>query len=433
MDISHQVILWSGAVIMILGTYAHILNAGEGVGADPGLEQGRLKFIMLLRNYSTCVITVSFSLQTYVQEEGIFNNSCNLFAAANRILDHAVDQLNERPPDTIAFHPIPNGEKLKILLDTSADKILALHSDGLSDQQKANKKILIGTDIEKPSLLKNVKSGSTPEKPEKSKGQESAPPESDRKPLKPDEKVSEPVVSADAGEKQQEPPVPVEVVVKHASPEPAKPVLGLPAPSGDVVANEPKLTKGDIKIKQQQTNQRNETVVSNAQQVNQDAIRHEDAESALEAKDDKVKDIIVDKGIEKQNDIEERKKKAEEQKLIETLKEHQEVQRDMLNEQQRILQELKKHEKVQQGSVNEVEKDTPGKLKLSENLDVKPLDKIQDTLLIDSVVKQRNAESQLSDKEFVRKEAGPLSKSNVSIIANDQLQPPANPIQIEGI
>ena len=40
MTFSYQVILWSGATVMILGTYAHILNAGEGVGADPGLEKG---------------------------------------------------------------------------------------------------------------------------------------------------------------------------------------------------------------------------------------------------------------------------------------------------------------------------------------------------------------------------------------------------------
>lgn len=302
-----QIILWSGAIIMILGTYAHILN-GQTNGTDPGLEQ-----------------------------------------AANRILDHAVDRLNEQSPESIAFHPLPSEEKIKKLIETSDRIVRHKHPKSLDDLSK------IAMNIEKSSLTKTGEVNSASSKlVENSNSMDKV----GAKLVQASDKLQEPPVPADTGEKQQEPPEPVEAVAKPVSALPIVPIIPAPVPSSESVINVPKQTKTEMKTNDQLNSQKSKSAsAGNAEQVNLDAIRHEDAESALEARDEKSK-TVLDKVDKKLNEVEERKKKAEEQKLIKTLQEHQEVQRDMLNEQQRILKELKKHEQVHQQNLNEIVKDS---------------------------------------------------------------------------
>lgn len=293
-----QIILWSGAIIMILGTYAHILNSEQAT--DSGFEQ-----------------------------------------VANRILDHAVDRLNEHPHEVIAFQSLPSEEKIKKMIMSAEEKSKSLVSESVVEKKKQSALSLSESNLDKLPL-KIVESDPLLNKKEKNSAGAIDLNEVD----KPNRKkiIQEPAVLSNTGEKQQEPPIPVEAVLKQVSVEPAPPVV--PAPSSESFAKEPKMPKRKMKIKEQINALRNKTVMGhNAEQVNQDAIRHEDVESALEAKENKDKNV-ADKAEQKQNDLEEKKKKEEEQKLIETLKEHQEVQRDMLYEQQRILDELKRHEKA---------------------------------------------------------------------------------------
>ncbi|XP_034250081.1 putative sodium-coupled neutral amino acid transporter 10 [Thrips palmi] len=368
-----QVILWSGAIIMILGTYAHILNSEQAT--DSGFEQ-----------------------------------------VANRILDHAVDHLNEPPQEAIAFQPLLSNNKVKKLIETSEEKSRNLVSDS-GVEKKQNALSLSDSKYDKQPL-RTFDSNSALKKEEKS---------SDRasdlnvveKPLKIQKKILEPAVLANTGEKQQEPPVPVEAVVKQASAEPVVPVV--PAPSSESVVKEPKMPKRKMKIMEQINALKNKTgVVSNAEQVNQDAIRHEDAESALEARDNKEK-IVAYKAEQKQNDLEEKKKKEDEKKLIETLKEHQEVQRDMLYEQQRILQELKKHEKVheekEKASLDAVKEPLVLSASLQNNIP-------SGNKIIDTSSKLGPAQSigviQQSQKESIKEDYPKLTNINNSVI----LQPP---------
>ncbi|KAK3923946.1 Putative sodium-coupled neutral amino acid transporter 10 [Frankliniella fusca] len=356
-----QVILWSGAVIMVLGTYAHILN-GQATGTDPGLEQ-----------------------------------------AANRILDHAVDRLNDQQSrEAILFNPLSNEEKVKNLLATP-DRILK-HKHPKSLEDLSN----IAVNIEKSSLSKTVDIDQAASRiSEKADSMSNVA----AKPVRVDVKLQEPPIPAETGEKQQEPLEPVEAVAKPVSAQPIVPIIPAPVPSSESVVKESKVSKQKIKANDNLLKGKSGSAI-NAEEVNVDAIRHEDAESALEAREEKSK--IVDKRL---NDVEDRKKKAEEQKLIETLKEHQEVQRDMLNEQQRILKELKKHEQVHQQNLNEVVKDSFDKSQISENPSPKRIEDAQvqsvkevhgDSILLVAPDKEAKQVLNLKERKVEEKKEVPL-------------------------
>lgn len=341
-----------------------------------------------------------------------------MFAAANRILDHAVDRLNEPPHEAFAFQPLPSDKKIKKLIATSEEKARNLVSESFVEKKRQNALSLSDSNYGKLPL-DTVESNALKKKEEKSLDRASDLNVVD-KPIKMKKVIQEPAVSANTGEKQQEPPIPVEAVVKQASALPVVPVA--PAPSSESIAKEPKMPKRKMKIKEQINALKNKTgMVSNGEQVNQDAIRHEDAESALEARDNKIKNVL-DKAEHKQNDLEEKKKKEDEQKLIETLKEHQEVQRDMLYEQQRILQELKKHEKVHEKSSLETVKEPLVKSAPVKNMDGK---KIIDNS-IKSDVKQNSVALQQSEKEPIKDD-----KPHLIISKNNSAMP--HLLSLEGI
>lgn len=369
-----QIIMWSGAVIMILGTYAHILSAGQPGGSNTGLEQ-----------------------------------------APNQVLDNAIDRINEQPPGVMEFQSLQSSESIRKVIEMSEEKAINQHSESLRERIKSNMSPQSGL----KNKIQNLGKDNEFDSPQVKDSKVSVPTSNsggELKVAKVNEQMPEPPGQGDTKEKHQEPPVPVEAVVKKVSSEPVAPVK-----ISKSISNEPKVVKKKIKPKEQFMSQKNKTNVVSSnkeQEVNQDAIRHEDAESALEAKDDGEKIIAIAKAGPKDNEVDEQKKKAEEQKLIETLKEHQEVQRDMLNEQQRILQELKKHEHGQPKPSSDV-KDSPAK--------PKPAEDLADS---DLTAKESNGIPVLTEKKLPQDTLS-MKIPNNSAQGNQKPQPPV-PLVSEG-
>lgn len=397
-----QVIMWAGAIIMVLGTYAHILNSEQASKIEPALE------------------------------------------GDNFIIDHnhAVDRLNEQPPAALAFQPLRGESNVKKLIDTSGENGKAYNSESRSPKSNSNKPFF----GDKSALQKNYEVNAIPAKVDANFDKTLVDTRSHDKLIETNEKLQEPPIPADTGEKQQEPPIPVDVVVKQASAQPVVAVVPAPVQSSESPAKESKLSNDNTKNREVSV-QKSKVSSNNAEEVNQDAIRHEDAESALEAKGDKEKSNLIEKPIQKQAEVEDQKKKAEEQKLMETLKEHQEVQRDILNEQQKILQEMKKHEHGQPKAANEIVKDVEksavvkdtDKLVVLSDFDkkgsVRDSVKPKNSHILHSVTnlldRPNNDKIQLPENVFARKEAPAINKTNIPIVSKDQVQPPGVPMKGE--